>query len=122
MDAFCSPTKQHTVVASSTSCVTGSTNVVSRPLQTELGQSDFLIKNDVLSAEIIWTLKTIADHSSYKANENAGKTFKAMFPDSKIASKLSCGEKKTAYLCVWIGSILQKVANGSGEGIFRYII
>jgi len=33
-------------------------------------------------------------------NENVKVLFKAMFPDSQIAAKISCGERKTAYLCV----------------------
>ena len=39
--------------------------------------------------------------SSYKSNENVRKIFQAMFPDSVIASKFACGEKKTAYLCTF---------------------
>ena len=58
-------------------------------------------KNDVLSAEILWTLQTISAHYSYKSNENVRKIFQAMFPDSVIASKFACGEKKTAYLCTF---------------------
>ena len=62
---------------------------------------DFVRKNDVLRAEVLWTLHTVSAHYSYKSNENVGKVFQAMFPDSVIASKFSCGEKKTAYLCVF---------------------
>ena len=58
-------------------------------------------KNDVLSTEILWTLQTISNNYSYKSNENVGKIFQAMFPDSVITSKFACGEKKTAYLCTF---------------------
>lgn len=58
-------------------------------------------RNDVLKAEILWTLKTVCDHSSYRSNENAGSIFKTMFPDSPIASKFACGERKTAYISVF---------------------
>ena len=58
-------------------------------------------KNDVLDAEILWTLKTVKNHGSYKANENIEKIFHRMFPDSSIARKFSCGEKKTAYYAVF---------------------
>ena len=60
-----------------------------------------MAKNDVLSAEILWTLQTISAHYSYKSNEKVGKIFQAMFPDSVIASKFSCWEKKTAHLCTF---------------------
>ena len=60
-----------------------------------------MAKNDVLCAEILWTLQTISAHYSYKSNEKVGKIFQAMFPDSVIASKFSCREKKTAHLCTF---------------------
>lgn len=56
---------------------------------------NFVGKNDVVSAEILWTLQTISAHYSYKSNEKEGKIFQAMFADSAIASKFACGEKKT---------------------------
>lgn len=62
---------------------------------------NFVTKNDVLSAEILWTLQTISAHYSYKSNEKVGKIFQVMFPDSAIASRFACGEKKTAYLCAF---------------------
>jgi len=63
--------------------------------------ANFVGKNDVLAAEILWTLQTISTHYSYKSNEKVGKICQAMFPDSAIASKFACGEKKTAYRCVF---------------------
>jgi hypothetical protein len=60
-----------------------------------------VVKNDVLDAEILWTLKTVRNHASYKSNENIEKIFKRMFPDSAIASKFTCGERKTAYYAVF---------------------
>ena len=38
---------------------------------------------------------------SYRSNENVAQLFCKMFPDSAIAQKFSCGERKTAYLCVF---------------------
>ena len=57
--------------------------------------------NDVLKAEIIWTLHTIAAHTSSKSSEEVGKFLQAMFPDSAIAEKFTCGEKKTSDMCVF---------------------
>ncbi|GBN95345.1 hypothetical protein AVEN_69876-1 [Araneus ventricosus] len=59
-----------------------------------------VVKNDVLDAEILGTLKTVKNHCSYKANEDIEKMLHRMFPDSTIASKFLCREKKkkkTAY-------------------------
>ena len=55
----------------------------------------FVSKTDVLKAEVMWTIQTVVNHNSYKSNETVGPLFKAMFPDSKIAEKFICGERKT---------------------------
>jgi len=66
----------------------------------ELIETHF-VKNNVLDAEIIWTFNTVKNHHSYKSNENIADIFQQMFYDSVIASKFSCGEKKTAYYSVF---------------------
>ena len=55
-------------------------------------------RDESLKAEILWALKAIMSHYSYKSCEGTSKLFQAMFPDSKIASQFSCEEKKCAYL------------------------
>ena len=55
-------------------------------------------RDNTLKAEILWALKVIMSHYSYKSCEGTSKLFQAMFPDSRIASQFSCGEKKCAYL------------------------
>ena len=64
------------------------------------GLEKFVSKTDVLKAEVKWTIQTAVNHNSYKSNETVGPLFKAMFPDSKIAEKFTCGERKTAYFTV----------------------
>ena len=54
--------------------------------------------DETLKAEILWALKVIMSHYSYKSCEGTSKLFQAMFPDSRIASQFSCGENKCAYL------------------------
>ena len=56
-------------------------------------------KEEVLKSEIWWVLHTVKNHHSYKSNEKIDHLFCKMFPDSAIAKKFSCGEKKTAYVC-----------------------
>ena len=63
--------------------------------------STYVNKDDVLKAEILWTLQSVTAHNSYKSNENVGKVLQAMFPDSAIAAKFTCGEKKTAYMSLF---------------------
>ena len=64
------------------------------------GLEKFVSKTDVLKADVKWTIQTVVNHNSYKSNETVGPLFKAMFPDSKIAEKFTCGERKTAYFTV----------------------
>lgn len=63
--------------------------------------ASYLIKEDVSKAEILWTLRTVTAHNSNKSNEHITEIFKAMFPDSQIAAKFTCGEKMTAYMSVF---------------------
>ena len=58
----------------------------------------FACSADVLSAEVLWSIKCIDSHYSYHSNEHISDTFQSMFPDSVIASKFSCGETKSSYL------------------------
>ena len=37
--------------------------------------SKFVARNDVLKAEIIWTMQTIMRHASYRSNENVNQIF-----------------------------------------------
>lgn len=52
----------------------------------------------VTDAEIIWTLKVVTSHMSYRMSSQAGELFQRMFPDSEVAKAFSCGEKKCAYV------------------------
>ncbi|WAR23449.1 LOW QUALITY PROTEIN: hypothetical protein MAR_037118 [Mya arenaria] len=83
----------------------------------EGGKTSFVQTNNVLKAEILWTMQSITTHNSYKSNENISKLFKLMFPDSQIANRFACGERKTAYLCCFgiaehVKSILLKEISG----------
>lgn len=52
----------------------------------------------VIDAEILWTLKMVTAHYSYKSSAHTGDLFKKMFPDSEIAKAFSCSERKSAYV------------------------
>lgn len=57
--------------------------------------------NQLLSAEFMWALKTMDSHHSYSLCANTGELFRAMFTDSGIAAKFSCGETKCAYVATF---------------------
>ena len=60
--------------------------------------SQFVTNDEVLSAEILWTLKTVMSHMSFNASSNTDKLFSHMFPDSAIAREFRCGKTKCTYL------------------------
>ena len=63
--------------------------------------SDFVARNNTLRAETLWTLRTVTQHCSFKSNDDVSKLFPIMFPDSNIASKFTCGERKSSYLAIF---------------------
>ena len=60
----------------------------------------FATNMEHLKAEVIWTLHTVVTHSSFRSNEGISGLFSAMFPDSPVARKFTCGEDKTSNLTV----------------------
>ena len=55
-------------------------------------------KDDVLTAEVLWAIKTVMSHYSMNSSANTSELFKTMFPDSQIAQKFNCGKTKCSYL------------------------
>ena len=60
--------------------------------------TSYVSRQDILRAEILWTMKLCASHYSYKSSDDASRLFAAMFPDSAISTKFTCGERKSNYL------------------------
>ena len=60
--------------------------------------SAYVCKDDVLKTEILWPLKVIDSHFSYNLSKNIKELLKLMFPDSKIADKMTLGSTKLSYL------------------------
>lgn len=52
----------------------------------------------VTDAEILWALKMVTSHYSYKSSAHTGDLIRQMFPDSEIAKAFSCSERKSAYV------------------------
>ena len=76
-------------------------------------------KNTILKSEVLWTLQTVVTHCSYKSNENISDVFKAMFPDSEIAQRFKCGERKTSYMCVFgLADYFKQTVLGEVKGHF----
>ncbi|XP_071963464.1 uncharacterized protein [Antedon mediterranea] len=58
----------------------------------------FSSSEEIRKAEILWALFMTNRHYSNKSMDEINEVFQAMFPDSGIAAKFSCGEKKSAYV------------------------
>ena len=97
---------------SSISRTTASTS--SNTGNTSAGMSACMTRNDTLSAEVWWALKVNSSHYSYKSCEDINFY---MFPDSEIAKKFTCGEKKASYLVLGLlhtSRVLKKVKSSDG--------
>lgn len=79
------------------------------PEQQGKGITSYLLSNENLAAEILWALKVVLSHYSYKNCEEIAKLFQRMFRDSTIAQKFTYGEKKCAYLaCFGLAPLLHQ--------------
>lgn len=59
-------------------------------------------RNETLTAEVLWVLKVANSHYSYKSCEDISQLFQVMFPDSQIAARFTCGERKCSYILDWL--------------------
>ncbi len=73
---------------------------ISTARQTNLDASD-VTTTKVLKAEVLWALKVMNSHYSYKLSEDAACLFQATFPNSQFAGRFACGEKKCSYVCTY---------------------
>ena len=82
-------------------------------------------KSDGLQAEVLWTLRTVSCHQSYRSVDNSDKLFAKMFPDSGIAAKFTCAAKKASYMTVfgiaeYIKQELTKCVSTSGPFVLMF--
>jgi hypothetical protein len=60
----------------------------------------YFCNDSVSKSEIVWALKIIMGHLSYRSCLDLGETFQTMFPDSQIAKKFCMSKTKAAYSIV----------------------
>lgn len=58
----------------------------------------YLKKESVDNAEILWGLRLVERHESFRSCDGISDTFSAMFPDSNIVKKFSFGRTKAQYV------------------------
>ena len=58
----------------------------------------YVAREDVQNAEVIWAMRLIEKHQSYRSCDDIQRTFTAMFPDIGIAKKMSIARTKAKYL------------------------
>lgn len=61
----------------------------------------FISKNDTLTAEIWWCLRTALKNHSASSNKDIDFYLKKMFPSDPLVQNFSCGETKTTYMMVF---------------------
>ena len=83
------------------SAVTGSTSetiIVQNDLASSNLLQNWATTDDVLRAEIYFTLNHSVNHYSFNSSKHSSKLFQTMFPDSKVAKQFACGASKMAYM------------------------
>ena len=70
----------------------------SGPSSSLLTAENWAITDQILKAEILWALQSTMNYNSHTSNRYTSRLFEAMFPDSVIAKKFTCGSDKTTYL------------------------
>lgn len=77
----------------------------------------------VTDAEILWTLKVVTSHYSYRSSSQAADLFRRMFPDSDLAKGFSCGEKKCSYIaCHGLRPFFQSALQREVENSDCYVV
>ena len=71
--------------------------ILTNDVQKQTTIPNLATKSSTTEAEILWTLKTLLSHNSYRSCENISDLFKRMFNDSIIAKSFSLGKTKCAY-------------------------
>ena len=103
MSCFLKSAKTSSAVAASTDSSVSSPQQLNLTEQTgsvpRVKMTDFCTKTDTLKAEILWTLKIVNAHNSFRSCEDS--VFASMFPDSAIARNFKCGETKSRYLATF---------------------
>ena len=64
--------------------------------------NQFAVHSDARKAEILWVLRQVDTHQSFRSSADSGNLFRKMFPDSRVAKQFSCGEQKCRYLAIYI--------------------
>lgn len=115
------PSNSSDASSSTSPCVpTTATSVIAKPSHS---LDSFLTGKEVLEAEIKWCLKSVYSNFSYHASKETDLLFAWMFPDSMVAKKFSCGEKKTAYMCCFgLAPHFEKLLFKSLEEIQEYTV
>ena len=67
------------------------------------GPSEQLLKayatgESVMRAEVLWAMKSVLSHFSFRASSDVGGLFQNMFPDSAIGKMFACSKTKVNYL------------------------
>ena len=79
------------------------------PEQPPKNMMAYVSSKETVTAEVLWALKVVLSHYSYKSCENIAQLFRQVFADSTIAKQFTCGEKKCAYLaCFGVAPFFQQ--------------
>ena len=72
---------------------------------------DTNLMKDASVAEVLWALKSVVSHHSFRGCNGLSDLFAKMFPDSNVAKQFSVAWTKLSCYMLWTSTILQKQNN-----------
>lgn len=83
----------------------------------------YLLNDQVTKAEIVWCLRTVMTHSSFRSNSDLPDICKLMFPDSDIAKKFQLKKDKTSYtICFGLAPFFKNELSALLSSLESYVI
>ena len=85
-------------VSAASSATEGTSSAASATQSCQSQLNTFVTKNDTLSAEVWWTLKSMSSNYSFNSSDDMDFVLTQMFPKEPVANKFQCGKTKSMYL------------------------
>lgn len=86
-------------------CSSGTTNSDTKRTEcagtSGIGLGNFILKDDVAKAEIVWALNKVVTHGSSRGSGSSSELFPYMFPDSLIAKNFMMQKDKLSYVITY---------------------
>ncbi|GBL99968.1 hypothetical protein AVEN_19446-1 [Araneus ventricosus] len=85
--------------------------------------TEYFLNDQVTKAEIVWCLRKVMTHSSFRSNSDLPDICKLMFPDSEIAKQFKMKKDKTSYpICFGLAPFFKNKLSAVLSSLESYFI